>query len=96
MEILSPENYFLQQGILGVIIVVLGGVIIWQQRQLDKKYQEIKELYKAIDVVQEKRLADNAQHITSIVALGANLVNADAAIQKSLDNIARVLEMRGQ
>jgi len=95
METLTPESYFLQQGILGVIIVVLAGVIIWQQRKLDKKDEEIKGLYKAIDTVQEKRLADNKENIVNITQLGGSLVSADSAIQKSVDSIVRMLETKG-
>lgn len=96
MPIESPETYFLQQGILGIIIVVLGGVILWQQRRLDKKDSEIKELYKSIDNVQEKRLTDNEKHITNIITLGQGLTGAIGSVQKSIDAVARVQEMRGK
>jgi hypothetical protein len=94
MEIITPENYFLQQGILGIIIVVLAGVIVWQQRRLDKKDVDIKKLYESIDTVQEKRLVDNEKHITNIVGLGERLVTSIDAVQKSIDGVSRVQEMQ--
>lgn len=82
----DPTTYFLQQGLLGIIIVVLAWVIVWQQKRLDKKDEEIKSLYTSIGVVQNERLKDNAQHIMSFVGLGEKLTNANAAIQKTLDS----------
>lgn len=96
MNPITPESYFLQQGILGVIIVVLGGVILWQQRRLDKKDQEIKDLYKSVDTVQEKRLMDNDKHITGFVGLGERLVSSIGAVQKSVDAVGRIQEMQRQ
>ena len=96
MEISQTVAYFFDKGILGVIIVVLGFVIVWLQKKIDKKDEEIKALYATINVVQEKRVTDNSQHIQSMVSLGANLVSADEAIQKSVDNVARVLELKKQ
>lgn len=94
MDSAQTVGYFLQQGILGIIIIVLGSVILWMQKKLDKKDEEIKALYVSIGLIQEKRIADNSGHIQSIVSLGNNLVNSDEAIQKSVDNIARVLELK--
>lgn len=93
MEALTPEAYFIQQGLLGVIIVVLGGVIIWQQRKLDKKDEEIKALYKSVEIVQEKRLEDSKENIANITTLGASLVSANQAIQKSVDSIVQKLRV---
>lgn len=87
-------SYFLDQGLLGVIIVMLIGVIVWQQKRLDKKDEEIKLANQGINVVQEKRITDSQQNITSFVGLGKDLVNASSSIQKSIDNVTRVLELK--
>lgn len=91
----DPQAFFLNQGILGVIITVLGtvlpSVIIWQQRRLDKKDEEIKALYTSISLVQEKRNADAVQNMSIVTNLGSNLTNATAAIQKSVDNLVNNL-----
>ena len=46
-------NYFLrpENGIQGIIIVVLGTIVVWQQRRLDSKDKQIGEL-------QNQRIAD--------------------------------------
>ena len=38
-------SIFLESGILGAVIIVLGGVIIYQQRKLDRKDSEMNSLY---------------------------------------------------
>jgi uncharacterized protein (UPF0333 family) len=85
---------FLDYGLLGAVVVILGGVIAYMQKKMDKKDEEIKSLNQALNVVQEKRLADTDKYIANFVVLGKDLVNADAALQKSVDNIARVLEFK--
>lgn len=87
-------NFFFNQGILGVIIIVMGGVIIWCQKRLDRKDEEIKLLNQAVNVLQEKRISDSSLQINAFVGLGKDLVNSDASIQKSVDNIMRVLELK--
>jgi len=87
-------NYFAQQGLLGIIIIMLIGVVIWQQRRLDKKDEEIKIMNQAVNVVQEKRINDLAQGQAAFIGLGKDLVNANGSIQKSLDTITRVMELK--
>lgn len=53
-------EYFLQpqNGILGIIIIVLGFVIGWQEREKSSLRKEIKELSLELRQQAEKRVAD--------------------------------------
>ena len=100
MNPLTPETYWLQQGVLGVIIVSLLGtfvpltIFLYKQLQnvVKEKDTEIKALNAAINVLQDKRVADNAQIIGAFSQLGEKLVAGDEAIQKSVEGIPAVLQ----
>ena len=40
-------DYLLTQGVLGFVVLIMSGVIIYQQRKLDKKEARIEELMQA-------------------------------------------------
>jgi predicted PurR-regulated permease PerM len=95
--ITEATAYFLQQGILGIIIVILATVfstlLMWMQRRLDAKDKDIKALYDALNDLQEKRVGDNAQIISGFTKLGESNTNALSSVQKSIDGIVRALEL---
>lgn len=89
MEVIT--DYFLQQGILGVIIVGLIAVILWQQRRIDQKDVLIGEL-------QEKRKADTdiyTKSYTDVVKeqIGAqkDSINTLNLLQQSVNSMATAL-----
>jgi hypothetical protein len=86
-------SYFFRQGLLGVIILALGIVIWYQQRKLDEKDKEIKLLYDSVILVQDKRLVDAKELISTSTKLGENNTNALSQIQRGIDGIVRVLEL---
>jgi uncharacterized protein YoxC len=97
MNVTDPQTFFLQQGILGVIIVVLSGFIIWLFRRLDKKDEVIENRDQVIAGLQEKRVADFKDNSEKIIDTSNNLLNGlqslkDAAgaqtnaVTKMLDN----------
>jgi len=93
----DPQTYFLQQGILGIIIVVLGGVIIWQQRRYDitvkEKDIEVRSLYKAINDLQNLRIIDNQSTIVAAIASNKEISNGLLALKESWkESITRLLE----
>lgn len=66
----SVSNYLLTQGVLGVACLVLGFVIVYQQRRNDKKDLRIEELHETIlALVQEhtKDYHDLAQKTTEVM-----------------------------
>lgn len=84
--------YFAQQGILGIIIVMLVGVILWQQKRIDGKD-------KIINDIQDKRKADVDAYTASYVATTREMVgtqkdnlNALNLMQKSVDSLATALQ----
>lgn len=50
-------SYFFTQGVLGVTVIVLGIVVIYQQKKIDKKDEKIESLYEA-------RILDNKNQAT--------------------------------
>lgn len=84
---LRPEN-----GVLGVIIVILIGVVIWQQRQLNDYRGEVREL-------QEKRKADTDAYTKSYteiameqVATSRDSINTINLLQRSVDALATAVQ----
>lgn len=51
----SISTYLFTQGVLGVACIVMGGVIYYQQKKLDKRDDRIQAL-------QDARVDDNKQH----------------------------------
>lgn len=49
------SNYLLTQGVLGIAVLVLGIVVVYQQKKLDRQDVEIRQGYK-------DRLDDNKLH----------------------------------
>lgn len=49
------SNYLLTQGVLGIAVLVLGIVVVYQQKKLDKRDEKIQAL-------QDARLDDNKSH----------------------------------
>lgn len=98
MQVTDPQTYFLQQGILGVIIVVLGLFIIWLLKRLDEKEKTIENRDQIILGLQEKRVVDYKENSEKIITASNSLLTGmqslkDAAgaqtnaITKMLDNL---------
>lgn len=94
-DLINPSNYFFQQGILGVIVVVLASVlsavIIWQQRRIDKKDELIKQL-------QDQRILDADKYTSNYIAIAKETVatskdhsSALSLLQRSVDGLTNGL-----
>lgn len=99
MQVTDPQSYFLQQGILGVIIVVLAMFIIWLLKRLDEKEKTIENRDQIILGLQEKRVVDYRENSEKIITASNSLLTSmqslkDAAgaqtnaITKMLDNLS--------
>lgn len=82
-------NFFLQpqNGILGVIVVALMLIIVWQQRRLDAKDKSISDL-------QDKRKLDTDAYTKSYtdmakesVAASRDSINSLNLLQRSMDSL---------
>lgn len=74
----ETTQIFLQNGILGAIIVVLGGVVLFLQKKLDVKDQEIKQLnLKATEMIEHygEKHAEAVQKMTEVVLNNTNALN---------------------
>ena len=85
-------SYFAQQGILGIIILMLVAVLLWQQKRIDGKDRVINE-------IQDKRKADVDAYTASYIATTREMVgtqkdalNALNLMQRSLDNLANAMQ----
>lgn len=89
MSIDSIFTYFLDKGILGVIIIVLGFVTIWFQRRIDTKdklWQGIVENRDgAIAALQEKRVAEanTKEQVVQVIQSQTTLMNQMLSSQQA-------------
>jgi len=90
MDIITP--YFAQQGLLGIVIIMLVGVVLWQQKRIDGKD-------KIINDIQDKRKADVDTYTASYISTTREMVgtqkdslNAITLLQRSVDNLANALQ----
>lgn len=100
MQVTDPQTYFLQQGILGVIIVVLGLFIIWLLKRLDEKEKTVENRDQIILGLQDKRVVDYKENSEKIITASNSLLTSmqslkDAAgaqtnaITKMLDSLSK-------
>ncbi len=88
----SVATYFAQQGVLGIIVLMLIGVVVWQQKRIDNKDKQITEL-------QDKRKADTDGYTASYTATIRDMIiaskdslNAANLLQRSVDSLAAALQ----
>lgn len=86
------SNYYLQQGVLGVTIVVLAGVVVWQQKRIDSKEKELREM-------SDLRLKDSKDYTSSYTStvekyatLSEKNVTSDSLIMQAVNGIATLLQ----
>lgn len=96
MPVDQLTTYFFTQGILGVIAIVLGIVIVVQDRRSRK---DTKEQDLTISTLQEKRVADSNVYSEKFITTSQQLLNQNkeqmALIQgnqKALETIASILQ----
>lgn len=84
-------EYFLQpqNGIMGIIIIVLGSLLVWQQRRMDGKDKQITDL-------QNQRVTDTNSYTEKYTEIAKEAVTAikDSVsntnlLQRSLDSLAQ-------
>lgn len=71
----SLTNYYLTQGVLGVTVVALILVVVWQQRRIDSKDKQITDL-------QDKRKSDTDSYTASYTAI----IKENIGAQKDSNN----------
>jgi uncharacterized membrane protein YccC len=81
---MDPTSEFLRQGLLGVIIVVLAGVVVWQQKRIDNKDRNL-------EVMAQKRVEDIVHvkdaYSNQIENIRDAQVESTATIQRILDTM---------
>lgn len=84
---LRPEN-----GILGIIVVMLLGVVIWQQRKLDTKEKEITDLHKLRKADADSYTSSYTAVAKEQVAATRDNINTVNLLQRSIDSLATALQ----
>lgn len=87
-------NYFAQpqNGILGIIIIMLLGVVIWQQRRLDRKDEQIYDLQEKSRVYAEGYSDKYLEATKEMISATRDNVNTTTLLQRSIDNIAQSIQ----
>ena len=70
----ETTKIFLEQGLLGAIIVILIGVVIFMQRKLDKKESDMSSLYDRWRVSESERADRLMQALDTASAVQSALV----------------------
>lgn len=85
-------SYFAKQGILGIVVVMLIGVIVWQQKRIDAKDLQINDL-------QNKRKQDADGYTSSFTATTREMVaaqkdgvNAINLLQRSVESLTSIVQ----
>ena len=85
-------KYFTQQGTLGVVIAMLVYVVIWQQKRIDSKDNQITDL-------QDKRKLDTDNYTQSYTAIIKESItmqkdnlNSNNLMRNSLDNLIQIVQ----
>ena len=100
MPIDQLTTYFFTQGVLGVVVLVLGIVIVLQYRTNRK---DVKEMTLTISTLQEKRVSDSNIYSEKFITTSQALLNQNKDMmtlmqgnQKGLETIASILQsMKG-
>lgn len=92
MEVILEYFSQPQNGILGILVIMLVSVIIWQQRRIDSKDTLINDLL-------NKRVEDANSYTNGYVSTTREMVgsqketvNAINLLQKSVDTVAQALQ----
>lgn len=87
-------KYFFEQGLLGVIIVMLIGVVIWQQKKLDTKEKELR-------VALDARLEDSKSYslvyngtVEKYATLTEKTNNNDNLIMQAINGLAELMKSK--
>lgn len=88
----SITTYYLTQGVLGVTVVALIFVIVWQQKRIDSKDKQIAEL-------QDKRIIDTniytqnyVETTKSVVVSTKDSIATINLLQRSIDSLATAFQ----
>lgn len=76
----EATSILLKEGLLGAIIVLLIGVVIFMQRRIEKKEAENSQLYKDNAVIQEKWRISETERADRLM----QTVNTASAVQSAL------------
>src|SRR6266487_1068293 len=95
----NVSGLFFQQGILGIIIIVLGFVIAYQERQKAKLQSDIHDLYTALNTLQEKRVLESGVYLDKFISTANNLIKQNRETleigrtnQQAIERIANILQ----
>ena len=82
-------DYFLQpqNGILGIIVIVLGFVIWWQQRRLDKKDDQVLLLQQELKNASDSYTKNYINTVKDVVTTQKDSINSINLLQRSIDSL---------
>ena len=76
----EATSILLKEGLLGAIVVLLIGVVVFMQRRIEKKEAENSQLYKDNAVIQEKWRISETERADRLM----QTVNTASAVQSAL------------
>lgn len=103
MPIEGITSFFFNQGVLGVIIIVLGIVIVMQDRRgrsdIKDRDNVVAALRAEVATLQDKRVGDSNTYSNSFITVSQQLLNQNKELvslaetnQRSIERIAEILQ----
>lgn len=74
-----------QNGILGIIVIVMGWVVWWQQNRIDKKDDQINALQKQLKDDADGNSNKYVETVKEVIGTQKDSVNAITLLQRSID-----------
>ena len=87
-------DYFIQPQIapIGIFVIILIGVIVWQQKRSDKKDDQITNLQNQLQSVSDGYAKSYIDTVREVVATQKDSVNAVNLLQRSFDQLMSAVQ----
>lgn len=80
----EPTKLFLEQGLMGAIVVILIGVVVFMQKRADKKDQAITELHEKLIVISDKWRESETERSNRLMEIASTGNSVQAALVEKI------------
>lgn len=80
----ETTKIFLEQGLMGAIVVILIGVVVFMQKRADKKDQAITELHEKLIVISDKWRESETERSNRLMEIASTGNSVQAALVEKI------------
>lgn len=80
----ETTKLFLEQGLMGAIVVILIGVVMFMQKRADKKDQAITELHEKLIVISDKWRESETERSNRLMEIASTGNSVQAALVEKI------------